>query len=71
MSMIFLDIHRNGLTTIIPLILFFKIVLFYCMFVCFETGFHYVTLAGLGLQVDQGVLELIEGYLPLPPKCWD
>jgi hypothetical protein len=34
----------------------------FCCVVCFKTGSHYITLAGL---------ELIEVHLPLPPKCWD
>lgn len=55
-----------------PLILFLRLSCFIvCVCVCFEEGFYYVALPGLGLQVDQVVLELIEGYLPLPPKWWD
>ena len=34
----------------------------YLVFIVFETGSHYVALAGL---------ELTELYLPLPLKCWD
>ena len=40
-------------------------------FLFFETGSHYVVLAGLGLSVDQANLELTEIHLPLPPKCWN
>jgi hypothetical protein len=53
---------------VIPLYLFINTSF---SFFFFDTGSHYVALAGLELSVDQAGLELREILLPLPPKCWD
>lgn len=37
----------------------------------FETGSHYVTLAGMGLIFSPGFPEFIESSLAPPPVCWD